>query len=227
MASFRPSWKRGDPIPTPVQALESIDFERLESPAAYKLLIGAVVPRPIAFISTQNKKGQTNLAPFSFFNAVSSAPPCVMFSVTRKSTGEKKDTLVNIEETRQFVVNTVAEWMIEPMNLCSAEYPYGVSEFEKIGFTQEPSRRIQAPRVKESPIQMECIFEKSLTIGEGGAGSATIVVGRIVMMHVHAPAYQDGKILIREISPVARLAGASYSLLGETLDLPRPQLERR
>src|SRR5690349_10987328 len=121
----------------------SLDFDSLPGATRYKIMIGAVVPRPIAFVSTINSAGTGNLAPFSFFNAVSSDPPCLAFSITRKRDGSKKDTLRNIEETRGFVVNTVSEWMADPMNQSSADYPYGVDEMAKVGLTALPSTRVK------------------------------------------------------------------------------------
>jgi len=119
-------WQPGDSIHSPVHEMITPDPPQIGSKQTYKLMIGAIVPRPIAFISTMSPEGIGNLAPFSFFNGVSSNPPAVMIAITRKKGGEKKDTLRNIESTHQFVVNSVNEWMVEPMNQCSAEYPYGL-----------------------------------------------------------------------------------------------------
>ncbi len=195
------------------------------SDSIYKLMIGGIVPRPIAFISTVGPDGAGNLAPFSYFNGVCSDPPCLMVAIIRKSDGDKKDTLKNIEATRQFVVNTVAEWIAEPMNHCSAEYPYGVDEMSKAGLTGIASIKVRPPRVKESPIQMECELYDTLQVGDGGIGSATIVVGRIVLMHIHAAAFKEGRILLDELKPLARLAGFGYTKVpvANTFDLPRPK----
>lgn len=205
----------------------SLDFANISPAAIYKLMIGAIVPRPIAFVSTVNAAGVGNLAPFSFFNGVSSEPPCIVFSVTHKSGGEKKDTLRNIEETGGFVVNTVSEWMAERMNQTAADYPYGVDEMHKAGFTPLPSIRVKAARVKEAAVQMECELFKTVEIGEPRPGSAVLVIGRIVMMHVAEDAYEatTGKIRLEVLKPVSRLAGAAYGKLGETFDLPRPKIE--
>ncbi len=220
------TWKPGDEIASPVDSMVSVDPASAEGSASiYKLMIGAIVPRPIAFISTVSPGGVGNLAPFSYFNGVSSDPPCLMVAITRKSDGDKKDTLKNIEATRQFVVNTVAEWIAEPMNQCSAEYPYGVDEMRKVGLTGIASVKVRPPRVKESPIQMECELYDTLRVGDGRIGSAVIVVGRIVLMHVHAAAFRDGKILLDQIKPLARLAGFGYAKVpvANTFDLPRPK----
>jgi flavin reductase (DIM6/NTAB) family NADH-FMN oxidoreductase RutF len=189
----------------------------------YKLLVGAVVPRPIAFVSSISPEGVGNLAPFSFFNAVSSDPPALVISVSRKANGEKKDTLRNIELNRCFVVNTVSDWMTERMNQTAAAYPYGVDELSKVGLTAMASTRVKAVRVKEAAIQMECELMSTLEIGEGKTpGSTTLVVGRILMMHVNASVHENGAIAAERLLPIARLGGHSYSRLGEVFELPRP-----
>ena len=199
------------------------DLSRLSQPEIYKLLIGSVVPRPIAFVSSCNLKGEGNLAPFSFFNAVSSNPPCIIVSITRKSDGSKKDTLLNIEETGEFVVNTVAEWMVEPMNQCSAQYPYGVNEMETVGLTGIASMDVKPKRVKESPVHMECKLEQKVEIGNGEAGSATLIIGRVIRMHIHETAFSQGRILLEEIRPISRLAGMNYGLTPDTFEIARPE----
>jgi flavin reductase (DIM6/NTAB) family NADH-FMN oxidoreductase RutF len=217
-------WKPGDAIASPVDRMISLDLTTMASTPAYKLLIGAIVPRPIAFVSTVSPEGVGNLAPFSFFNGVSSVPPAIMIAITRRNDGSKKDTLRNIEATRQFVVNSVAEWLVEPMNHCSADYPYGVDEMRKVGLTPLPSLRVKPPRVKESPIQMECELYDTMEVGPGVVGSSTIVVGKILQMHVHEPAYDNGRLRLEAIQPISRLAGASYGRTTETFDLARPKV---
>lgn len=202
----------------------SLDFATLPPQDRYKLLIGAIVPRPIAFVSTVNAQGVGNLAPFSFFTGVSSNPPCLVFAVTRKSDGGKKDTLRNIEATKSFVVNTVSEWMAEPMNQASGDYPYGVDEMSKVGLTALPSIKVKAPRVKEAAVQMECVLHQLVEIGDGQPGSSTLVIGQIVMMHVLNEAYDQGKIRIEALQPIARLAGTGYSRQGEIFHLERPKV---
>jgi len=188
-------------------------------------MIGAIIPRPIAWVSTCGSSGVGNLAPFSFFNAVSSDPPCIMISVARKPNGEKKDTLKNIEETNTFVVNLVNEALVEVMNQTSADYPYGVDEMQKVGLTPAPSLFCKASRVLESPIQLECKLYRSLEIGEGKtAGSTTLIVGQILAMHVRDDVYDQGKIRPEVLKPIARLAGASYSKLGEIFEVARPKV---
>lgn len=215
----------------------SLDVTAMSPLDVYKLMIGCIVPRPIAFVSTMaeideaqdpsgkraigSKRTVHNLAPYSFFNGVCSSPPCLMFSVTRKPDGSKKDTLVNVEITKEFVVNTVAEWMIEAVNYCSGEFSYGVSEMQKAGLTPVPSLKVKPFRCKESPVQFECVLHDMLQVGEG-FGSGTIIVGRIVQLHIHQQAYKDGKVLLEEIKPASRLAGIDYGKTTEYFGLKRP-----
>jgi len=202
----------------------AVDASALDVRETYKLMTSGVVPRPIAFVSTLNENGTVNLAPFSYFNAVASAPPTIILAITYKSDGSKKDTLLNIERSREFVINSVSEWMAEPMNHCSAEYPHGVSELEKVGLHSIPSDVVAPPRVKESPFHMECKLHTTLAVGSGGAGSSILVLGEVVKFHIHKPAYQNGKILPEELKPLSRLGGTSYGTLGELFDLDRPKI---
>jgi len=199
------------------------DPSKLSVPEMYRLMIDAIVPRPIAFVSTQGKDGKNNLAPFSYFNAVSTNPPCVMLCLTHKREGGVKDTLRNILETKQFVVNSANEWLAEAVNQCSAEYPYGVDEMQKTGLTPIASVKVHPPRVSESAVQLECELYKTLQFGEGH-GSSTLVFGKILMLHVRDDLYQKGRINIAEYKPLARLGGQSYAKLGEVFDLARPKV---
>jgi flavin reductase (DIM6/NTAB) family NADH-FMN oxidoreductase RutF len=217
------SWRPGQSITSPVNKMISCDISQITAQDAYKLLIGSVVPRPIAFISTIAPDGVGNLAPFSFFNGVSSKPLCIMVSITRRADGSKKDSLINIEANGEFVVNTVAEWMIEPVNHCAAEYPYGTDEMEKVGLTPLLSEKVKPKRVKESPIHLECRVHKLIEIGEG-AGGSTIVIGEVLLVHVHEKAFENGRIIMDEIRPISRLAGDMYGLPPETFELKRPKL---
>jgi len=224
VAPPQPHWKPGTAITSPVSEMVSLDASALDVRETYKLMTGGIIPRPIAFVSTLNENGTVNLAPFSYFNAISSAPPTIMFAVTYKSDGSKKDTLVNIERSREFVVNSVSEWMAAPMNHCAAEYPHGVSELEKVGLHAVPSEIVAPPRVKESPFQMECKLHTTVAVGPGGPGSSTLIIGEIVKFHVHKAAYHNGTITPEELRPLSRLGGSSYGVMGEIFDLERPKI---
>jgi flavin reductase (DIM6/NTAB) family NADH-FMN oxidoreductase RutF len=202
----------------------SVDPREIEPAAAYKILIGSILPRPIAFVSTLNANGSVNVAPFSFFNGVSSKPMAVMFSIGFKPNGIKKDTLVNIERSKEFVVNTVGEWMAEPMNFCSVDLPYGESELECAGLTPISSDIVSPPRVKEAPVHFECRLLSLTQVGQAEAGASTVVIGEVVKCHIHARAWDNGKVLLNEVKPVARLGGLSYSTVESYFDLERVKL---
>jgi len=188
----------------------------------YKLLIGAVVPRPIAWVSTVSAYGIANLAPFSFFNAVCSNPPTLLFCPVNHPDGREKDTLRNIRQTQEFVVNVATENVVKALNQTSANYPSDISEFAQAGVTPIPSSLVAAPRVEESPIQFECKLVQVVDVGDGSNGSGHIVIGRIVYAHFDARVYQAGKISIEALKPVGRLAGNSYCPVREVFDLARP-----
>jgi len=188
----------------------------------YKLLTGAVIPRPIGWVSSISEDGVPNLAPFSFFNAVGEDPPHVMFSTVR--TGDiNKDTLNNVLATKQFVVNMATEDTVEAMNASSVNLPPDGDEFEYAGLTAVPSVLVKAPRVKESPIAFECELVHHYSLEGHQNGGATIMIGRIVMFHVDESVLMDDfKINPETYRPVARLAGYSYSKMGEIFSIKRP-----
>ncbi|MRX71831.1 flavin reductase family protein [Bacillus lacus] len=189
---------------------------------AYKLLVGSILPRPIAFVSSRDEEGRDNLAPFSFFTAISADPMMVCFSpMIRGSDGEKKDTLVNIEATKQFVINIVSESIVLQMNECAGEFPSDVDEFEQSGLTKESACAVSACRVKESMVHLECELDQILSYGDH-AGSGSLVIGRVVHVHVNDELYENGRISTEKLNPVGRLAGASYTLpVKNTFDLQR------
>lgn len=193
--------------------------------SVYKIMTGAIVPRPIGWISTVDAHGVPNLAPYSFFNAVCSNPPTLLFCPAIRATDrERKDTLKNVIATGEFVVNIVTESLAEAMNLTSAEYPPEVSEFDEAGLTPAPSMAVRAPRVAESPIHFECKLDQIITIGET-PGGASIVVGRVVHIHVADEVFiAPDKIDVRALKPVGRLAGTTYSRTRDLFDLKRPNI---
>lgn len=204
----------------------AIDPAQHSNQENYKLIIGSVLPRPIAFVSTCSADGRLNLAPFSFFNAVCSNPPTVLFCpMVRGSDAGKKDTLRNIEETGEFVVNVVSEDIVVPMNQTAAEYPYGVNEFEQAGLTPAPSIVVKPPRVLESPISMECKLQQVIYVGDGGVGSGSVVLGTVVRFHIREDLYSNGRIDTARLKPVARLAGSAYCPVREAFELERPRVE--
>lgn len=189
--------------------------------SAYKLLTGAIVPRPIAFVSSRSADGRDNLAPFSFFTACSANPPTVLFCPMRRGdAGEKKDTLRNIEETKEFVVNVVTEELAERMNRCATDYPYGVSEFQEAGLTPADSVKVRARRVQESPVNLECRLNQIVTISDR-PGGGEIVVGEVVLFHVRDDLVEDTKIDVARLAPIGRLAGARYNHVRDVFEMER------
>lgn len=198
------------------------DPNEIDQKAIYKLLTGAVIPRPIGWISSISPDGIPNLAPFSYFNAVGEDPPHVMFSTVR-SNDSNKDTLNNVLSTKEFVVNMVTEDTVEKMNRTSEIVAPEISEFELAGLTPIASVKIRPARVAESPITMECQLVHHYTLEGHKHGGATILIGRIVMFHINESVLLDGhKINMDTYRPVARLAGANYSKLGEIFSIKRP-----
>ncbi|MFQ6604933.1 MAG: flavin reductase family protein [Fidelibacterota bacterium] len=188
----------------------------------YKLMIGSIVPRPIAFVSTVSRAGISNLAPFSFFNGVCSNPPTVAFApVRRSSDGKQKDTLVNIRETGEFVINIPGEDILTELVETAREFPPEINEFEAAGLTPIPSLKIGAPRVDEAKISMECTLQQIIEIGDGSAGSGFLVLGTIVTYHIADEIYDQGRILLEKLRPVGRLAGNGYCRVTDTFEKVR------
>jgi flavin reductase (DIM6/NTAB) family NADH-FMN oxidoreductase RutF len=188
----------------------------------YKLMIGSILPRPIAFISTVSKSGIHNLAAYSFFNGITSNPPSICFAPARKSSdASKKDTLVNIEETGDFVVNVVTENIIQPMNNTAPDFPPEISEFEEVGLTPVESQIVKAPLVKESPINMECKLLQVVQVGPAEPGGGFLVIGEIILFHIQDNLIDNGRIDTGLLNPVGRLAGTEYTTLGKRFSLSR------
>ncbi|MEB3287606.1 MAG: flavin reductase family protein [Vampirovibrionales bacterium] len=203
----------------------TLDPLSLSIPERYSLLVSSVVPRPIALVSTCNSNGELNLAPFSYFNVVCTEPPTILFCPNVKGDeGTKKDTLLNIEETGEFVVNLVNEAITPQMNQTAGDYPRGINEFEKSGLTPLASAMVKPPRVKESPIHFECKTQQIIQVGNGQRGSGFVVLGTIVRFHFDEAVYQDGHILIEQFKPVARLGSDAYCPVREVFKLPRPNV---
>lgn len=198
-------------LPTQGGINVNIEPQTLAWRDAYKLLIGSVLPRPIAFVSTIDQNGKANLAPYSFFTGICADPMLVCFAPMRRGTdGQKKDTLRNVEDTAEFVINIVGEKVVAQMNDSAAEFPSDVDEFDAVGLTKEPSVRVRPPRVKECDVHLECVREQIIHFGDRpGAGS--LVIGRVELVHVADDLYFDGKIDTEKLNPVGRMAGTVYT----------------
>jgi flavin reductase (DIM6/NTAB) family NADH-FMN oxidoreductase RutF len=205
-----------------------LDIESLSFGDRYKLLIGAIVPRPIALVSSVSPDGKLNVAPFSFFNGVGSNPMLLVVCPANKPDGSEKDTLRNarfVHEggTGEFVVNVVSRAIAEPMVACSADLAYGESEFEVSGFTPAVSTKVGVPRVKESVVSFECVTHQVISTNPGQPAGGNMLIGRVVWVHA-----RDGLINERmhidaaELDAIGRMGGADYCLTRERFEIRRP-----
>jgi flavin reductase (DIM6/NTAB) family NADH-FMN oxidoreductase RutF len=188
----------------------------------YKLLLGSVVPRPIAFVSTVNPEGAFNLAPFSFFTVASANPPVLVFSVGRRANPDpRKDTLRNISTAREFVVNVVSEEFGPKMNLCAGEYPPEMDEFQISGLTPIPSDLVKAPRVAESHINMECRLLYTIELS-GLVTGGHLVLGEVIRFHIDDAYVHNYRIDPDKLRAIGRMAGNSYTRTLDRFDMIRP-----
>jgi len=190
----------------------SIDPKNIDQPTLHQYLLGAIAPRPIAFASTIDKEGRPNLAPFSFFNIFSSNPPIAIFSPARRGRDNTtKHTFENVKQVRECVINIVNYELAQQTSLASTEYAEGISEFVKAGLTPIASEKVKPFRVKESPVQLECIVKDVIELGNGG-GAGNLIVCEIVMVHVNENILDaDKKIAPEKIDLVARMGGSWYT----------------
>jgi len=184
-----------------------------------------VVPRPIGWISSVDPQGRPNLAPYSYFNGVSSDPPCVMFAPSMRSReGMRKDSHSNAELSGDFVVNLATYELREAMNASSASLAAGENEFTAAGLETLPSRLIKPPRVKGAPVHLECVYLKTVDLPSTVAGQANfIVVGRVVGIHIDDALIVDGRVDIARARPIARLGSMDYCVVDAlfAMELPR------
>mgnify|MGYP006283830671 FL=1 len=183
--------------------------------SAYRLLSTAVTPRPIGWISTRNRDGVDNLAPYSFFNVVAIDPPVVMFAPV--GSGELKDTPRNVRETEQFVVNIVTRELVEAMNATSATLLAGDSEFDHVGIERAESVAVDPPRVDVAKIAFECELHEWIEVG-----GSVLVLGEVVHAHVDESVLTDGQVDIDKLDTVGRLSGSQYASTAERFSIDRP-----
>jgi flavin reductase (DIM6/NTAB) family NADH-FMN oxidoreductase RutF len=193
-----------------------IDPTQHSAPDNYKLLTNLVVPRPIAWVTTQNSDGVVNLAPFSFFNAVSGNPIYLIVSVGVNDAGEMKDTAKNILASGEFVVNMVTEELFDAMNVSAADFPFGESELAAANLHAAPSVKVKPPRVAESQASMECKLHSSQQLGKN-----TLIIGEVVMFHV-ADHLMGPRMHVNGFAPIGRLGSPSvYCRSTDRFDVPR------
>jgi len=187
----------------------------------YKFLIGSILPRPIAVVSTKNEDNSNNLAPFSFFTGVSAKPMIVAFSpLIRSSDGNKKDTVINIEREKEFVINICSKEIAEKVNLASTELPYQEDEFKYAGLTPIKSEKVKASRVKESLIHFECLLRDILNYGDQ-VGAGRIITGEVIKVHLDEKIFKNGYINTPALNPVGRGAGTDWFNCLDTFQLTR------
>ncbi|MDQ0201741.1 flavin reductase (DIM6/NTAB) family NADH-FMN oxidoreductase RutF [Neobacillus ginsengisoli] len=201
-------------------SLLSIDPASLSERENYKFLIGSIIPRPIAFVTSISKDGILNGAPFSYFNIVSSNPPLISLSIQR-SAGRQKDTARNIIESKEFVVHIVDEQNVEKINKTAANLPPDESEIDLANLTPVKSVKISVPGVKEAKIRMECTLEHSLELGGSDTPGCELIIGKIVQFHIENDIYENGRIDPRGLAAVSRLAGNYYAKIGEIFEIER------
>ena len=197
-----------------MSTIKSFDPETLETRDLHKLLLSAVAPRPIAFASTIDSKGNVNLSPFSYFNVFSSNPPILIFSPSRRvRDNTTKHTLQNADETREVVINMVDYSIVEQMSKSSNDYAKGVNEFTKTGLTEVSSLKVKPPRVLESPVSFECVVDNIISLGEKG-GAGQLVIAKVVHIHVNSELLDSNdQIDPTKLDLVARLGDDWYSRL--------------
>ncbi len=188
----------------------------------YHLLVGVVTPRPIAWVTSVDAQGRVNLAPFSFFNAFGANPPVVVFSPTLRRDGGKKDTLLNVQATGEFVLNAAVEPLATQINLSSKELPRGESEVELTGLTLAPSLKVRPPRLAETPVNLECKVRQIVSIGSGPI-AANLVIGEVLVFHVADAVLDDkGRVDPRKLRTIARLGGDFYCRTSDLFEMKRP-----
>ena len=189
----------------------------------YKILIGTVLPRPIAWVSTVDASGNINLAPFSFFTVASVNPPILCFSPLLKENAIEKDTLVNIKQTREFVVSIVSYALAQTMNRTSGPYPSDVNEFDVAGATAKQSTLVKPPCVADSLVNFECKLQQIIPFGsEPRAGN--LVLGRVCNIHIHPDIVRNGEVDSKSLDAIGRLGGNMYTTIRDCFEMERPAI---
>ncbi len=203
--------------------MRTLDPAQIAPNDIYKLMIGMIVPRPIAFVSSVDMAGTRNLAPFSYFTGCSTNPPVVCFcAAVRSGPRPHKDTLENIRATGEFVVNIVSEDFAEQMNLCSAEVPPEIDEFELSGLTPLASDLVQPPRVAESKVQVECRLREILVVSEK-PGGGSLVLGDVLRFHIEESLLDGYKIDPDKLNAIGRMGGPVYTRTRDRFEMQRPK----
>lgn len=188
----------------------------------YKVFIGTVLPRPIAWVSSMAADGTLNAAPFSFFTVAATAPMTLVFYPQIPASGRAKDTLHNVQASGEFVINVTNEETAQVMNLTATTLPPGDSEFEWAGVTPAPSQTIRVPRIAEAPVSYECVLRQIVHVGDGSPGSGAAVFGEVQCIHIREDLYDDaGYVKLEALKPIGRLAGAGYTRVTDLFFMER------
>ncbi|RCW70550.1 flavin reductase family protein [Pseudorhodoferax soli] len=199
-----------------------VDGQALDTETAYRLVIGCVAPRPVAWITSVDEEGRANAAPFSSYNYVATSPPMLAINIAQRAgDGRTKDTARNILTCREFVVNVATEHNMELMHQSAQEFAPEVSEVEALGIPLLPSRHVKPPRIAIAPVQMECRLDQAIVLGRG---INTLYIGEIVAFHLSTEIYDGQRVDTARMRPIARLGGPFYAGLGEIFH--RPMLQR-
>jgi flavin reductase (DIM6/NTAB) family NADH-FMN oxidoreductase RutF len=199
-----------------------LDTREISSRDAYRMLISSVVPRPIGWLSTVSLEDVGNLAPFSFFMAATANPPTVVLSTSFRD-GQPKDTLANVKQIPEFVLNVVSEDVAEAMNSTSEEFPADIDELIAAGLTAVPSSRVRPVRVAEAPINMECKVVQLVPVGDPSAG-ATLIIGEVLAWHIRDDIFDAERMRIKmdQLRAIGRMAGDGYTRTREQFEMIRP-----
>ena len=204
----------------PPEDFAFIDAAGMATETAYRLIVGCVVPRPVAWITTVDAQGRVNAAPFSSYNYVATSPPMLAINIASRA-GAVKDTARNIRATGEFVVNVATEATMETMHQTAQDFPPEVSETELLGIALLPSQRVKAPRIASTPVQMECRLDQVVVLGRG---VNTLFIGEVLAFHLAHDIYDGKRVDSARMRPIARLGGPFYASLGEIFH--RPMLQR-
>ncbi|RDW19033.1 hypothetical protein CWR48_08260 [Oceanobacillus arenosus] len=188
----------------------------------YKLLIGSIIPRPIAFVTSVAKDGTVNAAPFSYFNIVSSNPPMLSISTQRKN-GKRKDTAQNIIDNQAFVVHIVDVDNVAEINKTAASLPPHISELTVANLTLIDSEAISVPGIKEAKVRFECTLEQAIELGQEDSIGTDLIIGKIIRFHIDEAIYEEGRINTKKLGAISRLAGQNYAKIGDIFSIERPK----
>ncbi len=199
-----------------------LDVRTADVVTLQQLLVSVITPRPIAWVTTADREGRVNLAPFSFFNVFGSNPPVVVFSPTNRRDGSKKDTLLNLEEVPEFVLNAAVWPLAEQLNATSREWPRVVNEAEQVGLEVVPAVKVRPPRVRRSPVHLEGLVRQIIPVGDGPAGG-NLVIGELLYCHIDdAVLDPQGRVDPRKLQTIARLGGDWFCRTTDLFELKRP-----